>query len=178
MDELRHREDKIEYGVRLEEQMSFAEAKADEVLAFVMKSFVRALSEKLEKDIIIVETTSYKSYRNIMNIVTEQILKFVKHSFKENHYVEMDSSDFEEYSNKKVEACINMGTEILNVIYATNEDITRNEVYEINMNEKSMSVIKPLMKSAFIKAREIAFKYDKELKEIRKEREEIINKFD
>jgi len=173
--EISNRTKKLELKEPLNSQMNYAEQKMDQVLNILQTKYLKLLKEKLGDDTDLISSYSYQSYRKVIYILSEELLKEVRHDFKENGFEHMSEAEFNIYKSEKIDAMIHRTTDLLNLYYFYKEDITREELFTVNMENISES--KEIISEAYTKARFMAQETNLKLQGLHDEQAEVLAMF-
>jgi len=173
--EISNRTKKLEMKEPLNSQMNYAEQKMDQVLNILQTKYLKLLEQKKGTNVDLISSYSYQSYRKVIYILSEELLKDVRHDFKENGFENMSEAEFNIYKSEKIDAMIHRTTELLNLYYFYKEDVTREELFTANMENISES--KEIISEAYTKARLLAQETNLKLQELHDEQAEVLAMF-
>ncbi len=163
----------ITYVKQMRDQMGYAEVKTDQIRFLAQKVYLHKLEEKGIEDLI--ESVSYSSYRSILIQIQDIILKYLRDFFRQNHYANLSEQAFKNYVRTKIDFLKGETTDLFNTLYFYKEDISREELYELNKVAVSQAI--PIMNDVFEMARLISIEVSLENKEHDKKLDVLIKDY-
>jgi len=164
----------IKFKETLREQMTYVESKWVQIWGIFSRTFVSLIGDKIKDglQINLLENSDFKRYTECFDAITlKQVIDFIRSSFKDNHYIELDEEQFGKYVEEKIQVISQMITDILNSSYH-GEYITRAEIYKANKEKESE--INDMFYDIFLRARMISQEKAKEIEKLLREKNEFI----
>lgn len=155
------------------QQMNFAEEKVAELRILICRVYSRRLAQILQSDVIQAKATKdYKLYRMVIYHIMLQNVKddIIKKALKENHFLELTESEFKQYKSRKSNLIVDEISERLDVLYSTDCQISREEVFSLNEGIKVETV--EIIHSIFDNAREVSRIFNGKIMEHQKKTEQ------
>jgi hypothetical protein len=152
---LYHEKFVLQYMTQIRDQMNYAEQKADELRFLLLSFYLKLLEQKGISGVV--GSISASCYRLVLKDVSSELLKLVRQSFRENHFIDMNESSFNAYVNDKFEFLKSTGSELLNQSYFYDADIPREELYSYNLEH--LLQIKEILFHVYARAKELALEY-------------------
>lgn len=154
----------------MEEQMNWTEQKLKVIKELDIRIYLNLLKEKLKSipEDSIVKDDSFMGYINVTYRVYGEVREAFKNCYIENHIQDLKESEWEDYKKDKIEFIISKMNEVVDMTYATNSIIGREEIRE----ELKLSLtprIKNEYNDIFDKARKISRQKTEIINELRKE---------
>jgi hypothetical protein len=153
--------------------MNYAEQKADQIRAYMQAMYLKLLESKGIASVV--GSTSYSCYRLLLKDLMTELLKEIRQSFRENHFIDMQEGIFNKYMSDKFDFFRSTATELINQLYFYEADIAREELYSYNMD--NIQKIREYFYDVYIQAREISLEYRKKQKELDEKLEKLLEKY-
>ena len=168
---------KIQFKEILREQMAFAESKYVQIWGTLSRIFVSLLSDRIKldecKDLNLPDNEDYKRYSDCFeHMIPKQIFDYIRSSFKDNHYADLDEEEFSKYADEKSDIILQIITDALNFSYH-GQFITRADIYKANKAKDAQ--IKDMFYDVFLRARKISQDKYKEIEKLQRDKNEFIH---
>jgi hypothetical protein len=158
---------------QIRDQMNVAEQTTDRIRSYMLSNYLKLLESKgLDK---IVGSISYHCYRLVLKDIGVELLREIRQSFRENHFIDMNDVSFNSYISSKFEFFRSNASELINQYYFYDRDIKREELFKYNMD--NIQKIKELFFLVFIRAKEIALEYKQKELELDEKLEKLLEKY-
>jgi uncharacterized protein YutD len=151
--------------------MNYAEQKAEQAKAVLQRRYLSILSEKNIAQVV--SSSSFIAYQIVLKNASFEILRVLRQSFRENHFDEMGEKDFSNFVTDKVDYILSYGTDLLNSLYFFHDDITREELY--NKNMEIVPKLKEIAVDVFDSARKISMDNKVKIMAIDEKMDKILN---
>ena len=163
----------IQYTQKLKDQMNFAEQQIDQIRSLFQRAYLRELEKRGVKSLV--DSCSYLAYRTTLFEIQNYVIIHIRQSLRENHFNEMSNTAFDNYIDNKFEFIKSSVTDLLNKLYFYKEDITREDLYDIN--QSIIPDIRSLFVEMFKTVKQIAIDYDMKLNELDAKLAQLIGKY-
>jgi hypothetical protein len=158
---------------QIRDQMNVAEQTSDRIRSYMLANYLKLLENKgLDK---IVGSVSYHCYRLLLKDISVELLREIRQSFRENHFIDMNDVSFNSYISSKFEFFRSNASELINQYYFYDKDIKREELFRFNM--ENITKVKELFFHVYSEARMIAREYKQKEIELDEKLEKLLEKF-
>ena len=171
LDKLRSERWQLLYIEKTRDQMNCAEQKAEQAKAALQIKYLSILSEKNIPQVV--SSNSFLAYQIVLKAAYFEVLRLLRQSFREDHFDEMGEKDFSNFVTDKIDYILSYGTDLLNNLYFFQEDITREELYNKNMD--IVPKLKEIAVDVFDSARKISMENKVKIMAIDEKMDKIIN---
>lgn len=170
----------VEFIRILSDQMRESENFLQSCYDLLLTGFIDLLKKKKGSDINLFEQIEYKTYVSVLTIERSNARALLRRYFKENHLVEKNEKEFEEYKKERINQIVSTTkTFFAEHYFSTIFSPTANEVIENSLI--FFNKIEGFLEKSFERSREIASEYyatiDKKKKDLDEKYKTIFGKY-
>lgn len=159
----------------IRDQMTVADGALDYIESDLLVKMNKRISEELETNVSPTQHSVYREYSLVIPYILEYFRKEMRRIAIENHLAERKNAEFDKYVNNKLDHAKIQSVQLFKSLYSS--QIIKADQLIDDFENRDWNVIREQYKGALMEMREIAIRYDQQIKQEEKEFQERWSNF-